>query len=117
MAAHFMMAVHCELANLLEVLIRLLPQDFENGCLSGSRLAIDEVHDLALGQTGDAAMRRLHKALESRGMPVVTARHAGLIVHALLDHDPLTVPRHNEAVEVELKAIADSIVIDAGRKP
>lgn len=38
-------------------------------------------------------MGRLYKALESRGMPVVTARHAGLMVHALLDHDRLTLPR------------------------
>ena len=112
-----MLPVHRELADFLEVLFRLLPQDFENRSLSRNRLAIDEVHDLALRLTGDTAMRRLDKALESRGMPVVTAGHSCLVVHALLDDDPLPIARHNEAVQIELKTVADGIVIDPGGKP
>src|SRR5687768_16022037 len=117
MAAHFVLPVHRQLADFLEVLFWLLPQDVQDRSLSGHCLAIDEVHDLPLRLTGNAAVRRLNKAFESRGMPVVTAGHSRLAVHALLNDDPLTVARHNEAVQIELKTVAHSVIIDAGRKP
>src|SRR3954470_6598261 len=103
MPSDFMLPVHCELADLLQVLVRLLPQNIQNRFLSRCRLAIDEVHDLALRLAGDPTMRCLNKTLKSRGMPVVPAGHSGPAIHALLDDDPLPVARDNEAVEVELE--------------
>src|SRR5436309_2996591 len=44
--AHFMLPVQRELADLLEVLFRILPQNIENSALSRRRLTVDKVHDL-----------------------------------------------------------------------
>ena len=49
-------------------------------------------------------------------MPVVTASHPLLIIHALLDDNPLAIASHDEAVQIELKTIANRVVIDPGGK-
>src|SRR3954471_6864563 len=116
MTPRFMLPVHRKLANFREVCFRLLSQDFENGSLSGKRLAINEVQNLSLRLAGNSAMRRLNKAFEVQRMPVVTASHPVLIIHALLHDDPLAVASDNEAMEIELKTIANGVVIDPGGK-
>src|SRR4051812_19446170 len=112
-----MVPVHREFADFDEVLFGLLPQDVENRTLSGGRLAIDEVHDVTLGLSRNSAVRSLDKALERGRMPMISAGHACLVVHALLNDDPVPVLRDDEAVQIELKTVADGVVIDSGRKP
>src|SRR5262245_20548000 len=48
---------------------------------------------------------------------MVTARHAASIVQALLDHSPVAIRGEDEAVEIDLKAICDRIVVDARSQP
>jgi hypothetical protein len=48
-------------------------------------------------------------------MPVIAARESGAIVQTLLHDRPVARGRNNEAMQVDLKSIADGIVIDFGR--
>src|SRR6478672_5956772 len=101
----------------MQVLVRFLPQDIENGTLSRRRLPIDKVHNLALGIAGDPRMWRLNKALECGRMPMIAPGHSRLAVHPLLDDHPLAFGGDYEAVQIELETVANSIVIDSGGKP
>src|SRR5947207_7875887 len=47
-------------------------------------------------------------------MPMVAAGHSAAIVQALLYYGPLAVRRDDEAVQVDLKAVGDRVVVDAG---
>ena len=51
------------------------------------------------------------------GAPVIAARHPAPVVQALLYDGPLAVRGDDEAVEVDLKAVGDRIVVDARREP
>src|SRR5437868_15145425 len=46
-------------------------------------------------------------------MPVITTRHAGAVIQALLYYGPLAVRRDDKAVQVNLKAVSDRVVVDA----
>src|SRR5438874_13736725 len=58
-------------------------------------------------------MRLAHKIFHGQRMPVITARHSAAIVQALLYDGPLAVSRQDEAVQVNLKAVSDRVVVDA----
>jgi hypothetical protein len=45
---------------------------------------------------------------------VVAAGGAGIVLHALLDHDPLAVVGDDETVQVELEAVLDRGAVDLG---
>src|ERR1041384_2932549 len=47
-------------------------------------------------------------------MPVITTRHAVRVVQALLHHCPLALVADDEAVQVDLKAVGDRVVVNAG---
>ena len=42
---------------------------------------------------------------------------AAVAVHALLDHDPVSVVNADEAVEIEVKAVLDRRAVDLGDEP
>ena len=44
---------------------------------------------------------------------MITTRHAGAVIQALLHDRPLPVRGDNEAVQVNLKAVSDRVVVDA----
>src|SRR3989442_8325579 len=50
-------------------------------------------------------------------MPMITTRHAAAVIQALLYYGPLAVRRDDEAVQVNLKAVGDRIVVDARGQP
>ena len=115
-AAHFVPLIHDELADLLEILLRLLPHDFENGSLGRHGAPVHEIHDLPLWLAGDTAVRVLNETRQAGRMPVVTSSHACLAVHSLLHDDPVPFPRDDKRMQVELKAIANRVVVHASRQ-
>src|SRR6266567_76162 len=46
-------------------------------------------------------------------MPMIAASHSAVIVQALLYDGPLAVRRDDEAVQINLKAVGDRVVVDA----
>src|SRR5436853_7590940 len=46
-------------------------------------------------------------------MPMISPGHSAAIVQALLYYGPLAVRRDDEAVQVDLKAVSDRVVVDA----
>src|SRR5207237_531656 len=46
-------------------------------------------------------------------MPMIATRHSAAIVQALLHDGPLAVRRDDEAVQINLKAVNDRVVVDA----
>src|SRR6266545_3060725 len=50
-------------------------------------------------------------------MPVITPGHSAAIVQALLYDGPLAVRRDDEAVQIDLKAVGDRVVVDARGQP
>ena len=59
-----------------------------------------------------SGVRLAGKIANRGGMPVVAPRKAGGVVHSLLHNGPFAGGRHDEGVEIELEAVADSIVVD-----
>ena len=52
------------------------------------------------------------KITNGNRMPVIASGRGGVGVHTLLDDGPLTMSGHDEGMKVQLKTIADSIVVD-----
>src|SRR5436853_7882938 len=46
-------------------------------------------------------------------MPMIAAGHSAAVIQALLYYGPLAVRRDDEAVQVDLKAVSDRVVVDA----
>ena len=49
-------------------------------------------------------------------MPVISARRALLSVESLLDHGPLAGDCEHERVQIDLEAVGNGVVVDAGRQ-
>ena len=64
----------------------------------------------------NSGVRLFNKILHRRRMPVIAARHPALIIQALLHNRPFTVRGDNETMQINLKAIADRIVVDRAVK-
>ena len=82
---------HLEPAQVADRASRILAGDGEEGVLRGSRLSIDEIHDRAGVRTDDRGVRIGDEVADSGRVPVIAARRAGRLVHALLDDRPLAV--------------------------
>ncbi len=78
--------------------------------------AVGQVDDPSLPGAVDGGMRRLDEGGQSFRQPVVASGGAGIVLHALLDHDPLAVVGDDEAVQVELEAVLDRGAVDLGDK-
>ena len=59
---------------------------------------VGQIDDLALGLAGNRRMRRVDKAREAFGEPMVAPRLPAVAVHSLLDDGPVAVVGHDEAV-------------------
>src|SRR5690606_22889504 len=57
-------------------------------------------------------VRRVEETLEVLGKPMVTARFAARVAHALLHDAPVAVGAHDERVQVELVTVLDRRRID-----
>src|SRR5690349_4374107 len=94
-----------------------LVREIEQRALCSLGLSVNEVHDRALVLADDSRVW-LGDEIAHRGrVPVITPRHAALIVQSLLDHGPLTVRSHDEVMQVDLKTVSDRVVVDASREP
>ena len=78
---------------------------------------ICEIDDHTLVDTVDRGMRFVHEALKAFGQPVIAPGLAAVAVHALLDHDPVSVVSNDEAVEIQVKAVLDRRAVDLGHEP
>lgn len=77
---------------------------------------IGEIDDLPLLRPVDCAVRRIDKALQRLGMPVIASRLPLVAVHALLHHRPFAVGRHEEAVQVKVETVLDRGAVDLGHQ-
>src|SRR6185437_8456329 len=73
-----------------------------------------EVDDLALVEPVDRLVRRLDEALQAFRQPVIAARRAARIVHALLDDCPAAIVGDDETMQVEVEAVLDGGAVDLG---
>ena len=91
----------------------MLVRNLEHYSLRRGRFGVHEIHNRALVLADDSRVRLVHKIFHGRRMPVITARHSAAIVQALLYDGPLAVSRQDEAVQVNLKAVSNRVVVDA----
>ena len=61
----------------------------------------------------DRSVRRKGEVANRGGVPVIAARQSGGIIHALLHDRPIALAAENESMQVKLKAVSDSVVVDA----
>lgn len=83
----------------------------------GFRAPIRQVDDHTLFDPVDSGVRLVDKAPQTFGKPVITLGLTAVAVHALLDHDPVSVIGDDEAMEIEVKPILDRRAINLGDKP
>src|SRR6516164_10811165 len=62
-------------------------------------------------------MRRVDKAREAFGKPMVAPRLPAVTVHPLLHDGPVTVVGHDEAVQVEVEPVLHRRAVDLRDKP
>ena len=62
-------------------------------------------------------MRFVDEAPQTFREPVVAPGLAAIAVHALLDHDPVSVVGDDEAVEIKLEPVLDRRAVDLGDQP
>ena len=83
----------------------------------GFRTPIGQVDDHALFDSIDRGVRFVDEAPQTFGEPVIAPGLAAIAVHALLDHDPVSVIGDDEAMEIKVKPILDRRAVDLGDKP
>jgi hypothetical protein len=103
---------HHEAAGFGQRGVGVLACDGKQGFLRGNSPAVHQIEDHTLVLPDDSGVRLAGKIANRGGMPVVAPRKAGGVVHSLLHNGPFAGGRHDEGVEIELEAVADSIVVD-----
>src|SRR5947209_5040780 len=93
--------------------VGILLCDREHRRLGRFGVAIDKVHDCALVLADNCRVRSGCEIVNCRRMPVVTPRHSSLVVHALLNDCPFAGDTEYEGVQVQLKTVGYSIVVNA----
>ena len=83
----------------------------------GLRAPIGQVDDHALFDAVDRGVRLIDETLQAFGQPVIAPSLAAIAVHALLDHDPVSVIGDDEAVQIEVEPILDRRAVDLGDQP
>ncbi len=79
--------------------------------------AVREVDDFALMDSVDRIVRLLNEALQTFGQPMIAARRAARVVHALLDDGPMPLIGDDEAVQIEIKTILNGGAVDLRHEP
>ncbi len=115
--SHVVTRRHLEPAHIGQRAFGILARDRQQRVLRWSRLSIDEVHDRADVLPDDCGVGIGGEVADGCGVPVIAARGAGGLVHALLDDRPLAIRCQHERVQVDLKAVGDGVVVDARREP
>jgi hypothetical protein len=79
--------------------------------------SISEVHNYTLLDAVDRGMRLIDEALQTFRKPVIAPGLAPITVHALLDNDPVTVIRNEEAMKIQIKPVLDRRAVHLGDEP
>src|SRR5436190_14151105 len=115
--ADVVMGRHDQPCRLAERSRRILARDSQHRVLRRYCALVDEIADDTLRFADDRRVRLAREVAYGRRMPVVAAGEPRRDVHSLLYDGPLARARHDEAVEINLKAIGDRVVVDARRQP
>ncbi len=115
--ANVMMRWHREFSDLTQrIFHRLADYCYQRGLrLRGP--AVDKIKNLSLRLSHDGGVRLGGEVANTRRMPVIAPRQTALLVHALLHHRPFARLRDHKRVQVELKSIADRIIVHTRGKP
>src|SRR5205085_4049848 len=108
---YFVVSRQDEPADGIDIFVRLLSRGFEYCGLCSFRLWIHHVQDRALVLADNGSVRLAREVAYRRRMPVITASHGAISVHALLNHDPFTVGGNHETVKVKLESVLDRVVV------
>src|SRR5690554_5174040 len=92
--------------------IRPVAQEIEPGAAVSCGARIGQIEDRTLISPLDRGVRRVQKALEILGEPVVTARFAAGAVHALLHDAPITAGADDERMQVEVEPVLHRSGVD-----
>ena len=65
----------------------------------------------------DRGVRFVDEAPQTFREPVIAPRLAAVAVHALLNHDPVSVIGDDESMEIKVKPVLDRRAVDLGDKP
>ena len=83
----------------------------------GSGTLIGEIDDLTLPDLIDGGVGFLDKTFQAFRKPVIPASRLPVAIHPLLDDNPLAIVGHNEAVQIEIKAILNGGAVHLGDEP
>lgn len=73
---------------------------------------VGEIDNFPLLRPVNRAVRRIDKALQRLGVPVIASCLPLVAVHALLHHRPFAVGGHEEAVEIEVETVLHGRAVD-----
>ena len=79
--------------------------------------AISEVDDLTLPDAVNGRVRLFDETFQAFRKPMITARLLAVSVHSLLDHDPLAIVGHDEAVKIKVEAVLHGGAVHFGDEP
>ena len=86
----------------------------DRGSPSRGGSTVGQIYDRPARLAFDRRVGRIDEAVEPGRRPMVSPRQAPIGRHALLNHDPLTVGRHDETMQIDLKAILHGRAVDLG---
>ena len=93
---------------------RILAAHRQHGVLGRTGTPIDQVGDHTGMLTDDPRVWLGGEVVHLDRVPVIAARQPVRLVHPLLNDGPLAVGGDDEGVQVNLKAVGDGVVVDAG---
>ena len=92
-------------------------QKLELGPAGGVGAPIREVDDFALMDSVDRLVRLLDETPQAFGQPMIAARRAARIVHALLDDCPFALVGDDEAVQIKVETVLNGGAVDLRHQP
>jgi hypothetical protein len=112
-----MMRRHRKFPDLAQRIFDRLPDHRRQRRLRLRSSAVDKIENLALRLSHNRGVRLGCEVANTRRMPMIPTRQTALRVHALLRHRTFARLRDHKRVQVELKPIADRIIIHTRGKP
>ena len=114
---HVMLRRHGEAPHLANRTRRIGARNRQQGILRGARAAIHQVHHDACVLPDDGGVGVGGEVPDRCRVPVIAAGEPAVFVQSLLHDCPVAVRGQDERVEVDLKAVGDGVVVDAGGQP
>src|SRR5258708_32697679 len=108
---------HNEMSRRTECPVGMFASDLKERSLRWSSLSVDEIHDRALILAHYSGVRLRNEIANGGRVPVIPPRHAAPVIQTLLHDGPFAIRGHHETMQVDLKSIGDSVVVDARGEP